>query len=74
MHLTSIIDQASADYIRRRTLNLEIEEANGRVSAAWVAVAELASRLNELSKEQEARKKEVEEIDQDTPSMKAQIK
>ena len=33
LDLTLIIDQASADYNLRRTLNREIEEANGRVGA-----------------------------------------
>ena len=74
LDLTLIIDQASVDYNCRMTLNREIEEANGRVGAFWVAATELASKLNELSKEREARQKEVEEIDQSIASMKAQIK
>ena len=48
LDLTSIIDQISADYNRRRTLNHEIEDANDHVAAAWSAATESASRLKAL--------------------------
>ena len=63
LDLISIIDQVSTDYNRRRTLTREIKEANGHVATAWDAAAEAGSKLKELSKAQEARQKEVEELD-----------
>ena len=74
LDLLSIVDQVSADYNRQRILNREIKEANGQVAAAWHAATESASKVKELSRAQEARQKEAEEIDRDTTKIKAQIR
>ena len=73
MELHSIIDQVSADYRRQRGFNSQLEVLYGKSSSAWTAVAETTSRIAELSKQKASKQEEVDAIDRENASLKAQI-
>ena len=74
LELYSIVDQVSADYRRQRGFNSQLEALHGKSSSAWTEVAETTSRIAELSKQKTSKQEEIDAIDRDNASIKAQIK
>ena len=73
MELHSIIDQVSADYQRQRGFNSQLEVLYGKSSSAWTAVSETTSRIAELAKQKASTQEEVDAIDRENASFRAQI-
>ena len=73
LELYSIVDQVSADYRRQRGFNSQLEALHGKSSSAWTEVAETTSRIAELSKQKTSKQEEIDAIDRDNASIKAQI-
>ena len=69
----SIIPPVSTDYSRRGGFYSQLETLHGKSSSAWTEVAESTSRIAELSKQKTSKQQEIEAIDQDNASIKAQI-
>ena len=73
MELHSMIDQVSADYRRQRGFNSQLEVLYGKSSSAWTAVSDTTSRIAELSKQKASTQEEVDAIDRENASFRAQI-